>query len=46
LIQHCLDLTRGAIGFFQHWTIPASVYGASGLIHSGQHNGKLLSGNI
>jgi flagellar biosynthesis/type III secretory pathway chaperone len=46
LIQHCLDLTHSAIGFFQHWTIPASVYGASGHIRSGRPNGKLLSGNV
>ena len=46
LIQHCLDLTRSAIGFFQHWTIPASVYGASGYICSGRPNGNLLSGNV
>ena len=46
LVQHCLTLTQGAIGFFQHWMIPASVYGASGRISSGQNNGKLLSGSI
>jgi flagellar biosynthesis/type III secretory pathway chaperone len=46
LIQHCLNLTRGAIGFFQHWMIPASVYGSSGRINSDQRNGKLLSGIV
>ena len=46
LVQHCLTLTQGAIGFFQHWMIPASVYGASGRISSGQNNGHLLSGNV
>ena len=46
LIQHCLTLTQGAIGFFQHWMIPASVYGASGRISSGQNNGNLLTGNV
>jgi len=46
LLQHCLDLARGALGFFQHWMMPASVYGSSGRIDNGHRNGKLLSGTI
>jgi flagellar biosynthesis/type III secretory pathway chaperone len=46
LLQHCLELARGAISFFQHWMTPASVYGASGRIDNGHRNGKLLSGTI
>jgi flagellar biosynthesis/type III secretory pathway chaperone len=46
LFQHCLDLARGALGFFQHWMMPASVYGSSGRIDNGHRNGKLLSGTI
>ncbi len=46
LLQHCLDLVRGALGFFQHWMMPASVYGSSGRIDNGHRNGKLLSGTI
>jgi flagellar biosynthesis/type III secretory pathway chaperone len=46
LIQHCLNLTQSAFCFFQHWMMPASVYGASGRINCGQRNGKLLSGTV
>jgi flagellar biosynthesis/type III secretory pathway chaperone len=46
LLQHCLELARGAVAFFQHWMMPASVYGSSGRIDSGHRNGKLLSGTI
>ncbi len=46
LFQHCLDLVRGALGFFQHWMRPASVYSSKGRIDSGHRNGKLLSGMV
>jgi flagellar biosynthesis/type III secretory pathway chaperone len=46
LIQHCLDLSRNALGFFQHWMMPAAVYGSSGRVDSGHRNGKLLSGTV
>lgn len=46
LIRHCLALSQSALGFFHHWMIPASVYGSSGRINSGQGNGKLLSGTV
>lgn len=46
LIRHCLALSQNALGFFQHWMMPASVYGASGRISSKQSNGKLLSGTV
>ena len=46
LLQHCLNLARGALGFFQHWMMPTSVYGSSGRIDSGHRNGKLVSGAI
>ena len=46
LLQHCLELVRGAIGFFQHCMMPGPVYGSSGRIDNGHRNGKLLSGSI
>jgi flagellar biosynthesis/type III secretory pathway chaperone len=46
LIQHCLDLSRSALSFFQHWMMPAAVYGSSGRVSSGHRNGKLLSGTV
>jgi flagellar biosynthesis/type III secretory pathway chaperone len=46
LIQHRLALTQNSLGFFQHWMIPASVYGSSGRINSSHSNGKLLSGSF
>jgi flagellar biosynthesis/type III secretory pathway chaperone len=46
LMQHCLDLSRSALGFFQHWMMPAAVYGSSGRVDSGHRNGKLLSGTV
>jgi flagellar biosynthesis/type III secretory pathway chaperone len=46
LIQHCLDLSRSAMCFFQHWMMPAAVYGSSGRVDSGHRNGKLLSGTV
>jgi flagellar biosynthesis/type III secretory pathway chaperone len=46
LIQHCLDLARGALGFFQHWMTPVSVYGSSGRMDNDHRSGKLLSGTI
>ncbi len=46
LINHCLDLSRNALSFFQHWMMPAAVYGSSGRVDSGHRNGKLLSGTV
>lgn len=46
LIQHCLDLSRGAVNFFQHWMMPGAVYGATGRVDAGHRNGKLLSGSV
>jgi flagellar biosynthesis/type III secretory pathway chaperone len=46
LIQHCLDLSRNALSFFQRWMMPAAVYGASGRMSSNQRSGKLLSGTV
>ena len=46
LIQHCLDLARSALGFFQHWMTPIAVYGSSGRIDDGHRSGRLLSGTI
>jgi flagellar biosynthesis/type III secretory pathway chaperone len=46
LIQHCLDLSRSALNFFQHWMMPAAVYGSSGRVSPGHRNGKLLSGTV
>lgn len=46
LVLHCLELSRNALGFFQHWMMPATVYGSSGRVDSGQRNGKLLSGTV
>jgi flagellar biosynthesis/type III secretory pathway chaperone len=46
LIQHCLDLSRSAMSFFQRWMMPAAVYGSSGRVDSGHRNGKLLSGTV
>ena len=46
LIQHCLNLSRSALGFFQHWMMPAAVYGSTGRVDSGYKNGKLLSGTV
>jgi flagellar biosynthesis/type III secretory pathway chaperone len=46
LLQHCLDLSRSALGFFQHWMMPAAVYGSSGRVDTGHRNGKLLSGTV
>lgn len=46
LIQHCRDLSHSALGFFQHWMMPAAVYGSTGRVDSGHRNGKLLSGTV
>jgi flagellar biosynthesis/type III secretory pathway chaperone len=46
LIQHCLELSRSTLSFFQHWMMPAAVYGASGRVGSAHRNGKLLSGTV
>ena len=46
LIRHCMDLSRSALGFFQHWMMPAAVYGSTGRVNTGHRNGKLLSGTV
>jgi flagellar biosynthesis/type III secretory pathway chaperone len=46
LIQHCMNLSRSALGFFQHWMMPAAVYGSTGRVDTGHRNGKLLSGTV
>ena len=46
LIQHCMDLSRSAMSFFQHWMMPGAVYGATGRVDAGHRNGKLLSGSV
>lgn len=46
LIQHCLELSRNALSFFQHWITPAAIYGSSGRVASGHRNGKLHSGTV
>lgn len=46
LIQHCMELSRNALSFFQHWMAPAAIYGSSGRVAHGHRNGKLLSGTV
>lgn len=46
LIQHCLNIVHGALGFFQHWMISSDVYGASGQLSHQGSNGHLVSGAI
>lgn len=46
LIQHCMALARSALGFFQHWISPVSIYGSSGRIDGRQGSGRLVSGTI
>ncbi len=46
IIQHCLSIVQGALGFFQHWVIPTDVYGASGQMSLHQKGGNLISGAI
>jgi flagellar biosynthesis/type III secretory pathway chaperone len=46
LIQHCLDLVQGTLGFFQHWVMPKDVYGASGQMNMHQKSGSLISGAV
>lgn len=46
LFHHCLDLAHRALGFFQHWMKPASIYSSSGRVNNGRQNGKLLSGTV
>jgi flagellar biosynthesis/type III secretory pathway chaperone len=46
LIQHCMELSRSALSFFQHWMAPAAIYGSSGRVAAGHRNGKLLSGTV
>ena len=46
IIQHCLSIVHGALGFFQHWVMPTDVYGASGQMSMHQKGGNLISGAI
>ncbi len=46
LIQHCLGLVQGTLGFFQRWLTPASIYGNQGRIGNGSVMGRLLSGMV
>lgn len=46
IIQHCLGIVKGALGFFQHWVMPTDVYGASGQMNMHRNGGTLISGAI
>jgi flagellar biosynthesis/type III secretory pathway chaperone len=46
IIQHCLSIVHGALGFFQHWVMPTEVYGASGRMSMHRRGGNLISGAI
>lgn len=46
VMQHCLSIVQGALGFFHHWVMPTDVYGASGQISMNHKGGKLISGAI
>ena len=46
IIQHCLSIVHGALGFFQHWMMPTDVYGASGQMSMHQKGGNLISGAV
>lgn len=46
LIQHCLRIVHGALGFLQHWVIPTDIYGSSGQMNHQHNNGNLVSGDI
>ncbi len=46
IIQHCLSIVHGALGFFQHFVIPTDVYGASGQMSMQSKGGNLISGAI
>ena len=46
LIQHCLVLVQGTLGFFQQTVVPTDVYGASGRMSQHNGGGKLVSGAI
>ena len=46
VIQHCLNIVQGALGFFQHWVMPTDVYGATGRMSMQQKGGKLISGAV
>ncbi|MGD9249234.1 MAG: flagellar protein FlgN [Desulfobacteraceae bacterium] len=46
LIQHCLDIVQGTLGFFHQMVIPKDVYGASGRMSLHNGNGKLVSGAV
>lgn len=46
IIQHCLSIVHGALGFFQHWVLPTDIYGASGKMSMHQNGGNLISGAI
>lgn len=44
LIHHCLAIVQGTLGFFQYWSMPMDIYGASGQMSMHQRNGHLVSG--
>jgi flagellar biosynthesis/type III secretory pathway chaperone len=47
LIQFCLRLVQGRLGFFQHWLGRVDVYGASGNLNTcAGRGGRLLSGTV
>jgi len=46
IIQHCLKLVQGALGFLHHWIGASAVYGASGRMDDNTGSGKLLSGTV
>ena len=46
LIQHCLDIVQGTLGFFHQMVMPKDVYGASGRMSQHNGGGKLVSGAI
>lgn len=46
LIQHCLDIVQGTLGFFQHWVMPRDIYGQSGQMSMHHRNGHLISGAV
>ncbi len=46
LVQHCLEIVQGTLGFFHQLVTPTDVYGASGRMSLHNPNGKLVSGAI
>jgi flagellar biosynthesis/type III secretory pathway chaperone len=46
LVTHCLNLVRGALGFFQNVVNPVATYASSGKVQAGSGGGNLVSGVI